>query len=374
VLTRYEDAHSVLMNSDTYSSRGRVSFLLDQLDDDVRARTTLLRNHYATGLAHTDGDDHRRLRKLLSRGFTPRMIEDQRPRVAAMVAEMLDEHDDQMDLIADLFTPLPARIVGSMLGSTDADIPDLIRWAHAINGLYEKGGHIAADRALAAETALEEIRSFVQRLSEERRVQWRAGTLDPERDVLSALVFAETEGQALTEAELVSTVVTLFVAGHETTTHLLGNGFLALLSSDQWSVVVEHPELTSKAVEEMARFDGSVPRSWRIASTDVVIGGQNIPKGSLVLPMLAAANRDPAVFSEPDRLDITRDSRKHIAYGSGIHVCLGAPLARIEAQETIKALARRAPNAHLAVDPETLRWRRDVALRGLICLPVRLAS
>jgi cytochrome P450 len=215
---------------------------------------------------------------------------------------------------------------------------------------------------------LQEIREFVLRLVAIRRAD---SDLDPNSDVLAGLVLAEADGDSLTESELVSTVVTLFVAGHETTTHLLGNGFLALLSDpDLWKSIHGKLDLIAGVVDEMARFDGSVPRSWRIAKEDVEIGGVSIPAGSLVLPMLTAANRDPEVFENPDHFDISRDSRRHIAFGKGVHVCLGAPLARVEGQEILKVLLELKPNLALACTPEELLWRRDVALRGLISLPV----
>ena len=201
-------------------------------------------------------------------------------------------------------------------------------------------------------------------------------TVKPEKAVgiENSLINAARSGMLknrLSEAELVSTVVTLFVAGHETTTHLLGNGFFALLNTEgAFNKAKFHPELIPSLVDEMARFDGSVPRSWRIAKRDVEIRGVKIPEGALVLPILAAANRDPDIFENPDTFDIERDSRKHIAFGKGVHVCLGAPLARIEGQAVLKYLFQARPNISLL--PIKHEWRRDVALRGLISLPVLL--
>ena len=260
-------------------------------------------------------------------------------------------------------------VVGKLLGSSEKDIPDLIRWAGAINGLYEKGGNISAEKALYAEAMLEEIRTFVMTLVNERRALRAKGVLDQNRDVLAGLVFAESNEDSLSESELVSTVVTLFVAGHETTTHLLGNGFYALLKDPKGLELAKSaPEIS--IVDEMARFDGSVPRSWRINKQEVEIGGIKIPAGSLILPILASANHDPSVFPNPETFDITRDTKKHLAFGKGVHVCLGAPLARIEGQEIIKALFTYKPNIKLAANPQDLSWRKDIALRGLTSLPV----
>ena len=252
------------------------------------------------------------------------------------------------------------------------DIPNLIKWAGAINGLYEKGGNISAEKALYAESMLEEIRNFVIELVKKRRELRESGKLDPNQDVMSGLVAAEVNGDSLSESELVSTVVTLFVAGHETTTHLLGNGFYALFSNPAAiTAYKENPALTASIVDEMARFDGSVPRSWRINKEEVSIAGRIIPKGSMVLPMLASANHDPKVFDDPDAFNIKRDSKKHLAFGKGVHVCLGAPLARIEGQEILKTLFELKPKLEITADLADLNWRKDVALRGLISLPAK---
>lgn len=371
LLTRHSDVDAVLRDPTTFSSKGRVLYLLDQLPGDVQSEVSLLRHHFATGLAHSDAPEHRRLRGLLARAFTPKMVENLRPATAALAENLIQRTPESWDLIENLLTPLPAMVVGSLLGSAESDIPDLIRWAHAINGLYEKGGRISAERALHAEQLLREMRDFVRDLVEQRRTAARTGALDPEADVLSGLVAAEADEGALTEDELLSTAVTLFVAGHETTTHLLGNGLAAVLSVPElWERMTTDASLIPAVVEEMARFDGSVPRSWRIATVDTQIDGVAIPAGALVLPLLAAANRDPAVFSDPDRFDPARDTKRHLAYGKGFHVCLGAPLARVEGQEVLLALARMRPQLRLAQPLSTLTWRQDMALRGLVSLPV----
>jgi cytochrome P450 len=296
-----------------------------------------------------------------------------RPIARDVVSRQLSGLSKSSDLIHDVFTPVPALVVGRLLGSSEEDIPNLIRWAGAVNGLYEKGGVIDPVKAIYAEEMLEEIRQFVVRLANERRALRDKGKLDSAKDVLAGLVNVETHGDSLSESELVSTVVTLFVAGHETTTHLLGNGMLALLSSDsELKKIQENLELIPKAVDEMARFDGSVPRSWRITKKDMEVAGVSIPQGQLVLPMLSSANRDEKEFVNPDSLDISRDTRKHLAFGRGVHVCLGAPLARIEGQEIIQQLLTKFPNIKLNTSRKDLIWRKDVALRGLEALPVLL--
>jgi cytochrome P450 len=373
VVTRYQDVSNILHNHEDYSSKGRVLHLINKLDPKVQKRLPLLQMHFATGLAHSDAPEHKRLRGLLAQAFTPKVSESMRPITRDIVQKVMSELEDTSDLIHDVFTPVPALVVGRLLGSSEADIPDLLRWAGAINGLYEKGGLIDPQKAIHAEEMLNEIRSFVIRLANERRAIRDQGELDSTKDVLAGLINSETAGDSLSESELVSTVVTLFVAGHETTTHLLGNGLLALLNSDsQIQKIKSQPDLIPSAIDEMARFDGSVPRSWRITKRDMEISGVLIPKGQLVLPMLASANRDENEFANPDEFKIDRDTRKHLAFGRGVHVCLGAPLARIEGQEIVKELLSQFPNIKLKVKADELIWRRDVALRGLTSLPVLL--
>lgn len=372
VLTKHEDVDSVLRNSEVFSSKGRITHLLNQLEPDLQPELELLHFHFARGLAHSDAPEHRRLRGLLARAFTPKMIENLRPRIREIATEIIGSLTNEVDLIGDLLTPLPARVVGELLGSSNEDIPDLIRWAHAINGLYEKGGRISADKALHAEAMLKEMRNFVGNLIQERQLKKKRGALAGDEDVLSALVMQEED--SLTEDEMLSTMVSLFVAGHETTTHLLGNGWYALLNRPEWISKMRHESsLIPMVVEEIARFDGSVPRSWRLTKTETEIRDVKIPAGDLVLPMLAAANRDEEVFESPNNFNPLRDSKKHLAYGKGVHVCLGAPLARIEAQEVITLILEHFQSIEFASDPSKFNWREDLALRGLLNLPVKLS-
>lgn len=373
IITRYSDVSEILHNHEDYSSKGRVLHLLNKLEPSVQNQLPMLHSHFATGLAHSDAPEHKRLRGILAQAFTPKISENMRPITNDVVTRILNSMEGDVDLISDLFTPVPALVVGRLLGSSESDIPNLIRWAGAINGLYEKGGNIDPEKAVFAEEMLQEIREFVIKLADERRSQSKNGNLDPTADVLSGLVHAELHNDSLSESELVSTVVTLFVAGHETTTHLLGNGMLALLKQPELiELLKQDPQLIPDSIDEMARFDGSVPRSWRITKRRMEVGGVSIPQGELVLPMLSSANRDKSVFEQPDRFDIHRDTRKHLAFGRGVHVCLGAPLARIEGQEIIKEILHRFPKIRLKDSKVELSWRKDVALRGLSSLPVTL--
>ncbi|NDE12888.1 MAG: cytochrome P450 [Actinobacteria bacterium] len=370
VLTRYREVDLVLRDHENYSSKGRVTHLLNQLSSEAQAKIKLLHAHFAIGLAHSDAPEHRRIRSLLAQSFTPKIIDSLRPEITTQAQSLVAKLEGDIDLIAELLTPLPALIVGKLLGSKPTDLPNLIRWAHAVNGLYERGGKISEEKALHAEAMLREMRDFVLELVSERRALKQADKLES-ADVLSNLVLQEEE--SLTDQELLSTVVTLFVAGHETTTHLLGNGILALLlRQDVLNEARKDETKIPLIVEEMARFDGSVPRSWRLAKSDLELSGVQIKKGDLVLPILAAANRDPEVFEDPDKFDLHRENKRHLAYGKGVHVCLGAPLARLEAQELLKALFQRFSHIELNADAQSLEWRKDLALRGLLSLPVRL--
>lgn len=366
VITRYADLVTIFRDPQRFSSAGRVTFLLRQLPDAARAQVEQLERHYAVGLAHSDPPDHTRLRALLTKVFTPRMIETMRGRIETVVNDLLAhvERAGRMDIIGDLAYPLPAIIVSEMIGAPTEDRDKFRQWAIEINGLFEGGGRIIPENVDTAQRALLEMRAYVRELIAHKRAE-------PREDILSGLVAAEEQGDKLSDAELVSTVVTLFVAGHETTTNLIGNGMHALLRQpDQLARLRANPGLIASAVEELLRYDTSVQRGWRIAREDVEFGGEQIRRGDLVLPMLGAANRDPAQFPNPDALDIARKENRHVAFGYGIHFCLGAPLARLEAPLAINALLARFPNVRLTGEP--LVWRQDIALRGLITLPVSL--
>lgn len=364
VITRYDDVMEVLRDSERFSSAGRVSYLLRQLPQNARLQVAALERHYDIGLAHSDPPDHTRLRALLNRVFTPRMVEARRARVAEVVNNLIDtvEARGKMDIINDIAYPLPATIIAEMIGAPNEDIALFREWAVAINRLFEKGGRISETSAKAAQDSLYIMKDYITRLVEERRK-------NPQDDIISRLATAEHEADKLTIGELVSTAVTFFVAGHETTTNLIGNGMLALLQHpDQMRLLRENPALINATIEEVLRYEPSVPRGWRIVKQDVTLRGQTIPQGALIFPILAAANRDPSQFPDPARFDIQREGNKHVAFGYGIHFCLGAPLARLEGGVVINTILQRLPQIQLATD--ALHWRHDIAIRSLDALPV----
>lgn len=364
VLTRHDDVLTVLTDNTRFSSAGRVRYLLSKLSDDEQAQLTTLQAHYDLGLAHSDPPDHTRLRRLLTKVFTPRMVAQWRDRIREVVNAQIDEviADGQMDLISQVAYPLPATIIAEMIGAPRTDIALFRDWAVAINGLFEGGGRVSLASAKQAQDSLAEMRTYIDALSAEKRKH-------PAEDIISRLVLADDEDQ-LTPAELVSTCVTLFVAGHETTTNLIGNGMLALLQNPaQIQTLRENPALIDNAIEEMLRYEPSVPRSWRLAKTDLTLRDHTIAAGAMVFPMLSAANRDPSVFADSDQFNIQRSELKHVAFGHGIHYCLGAPLARLEGAVVVTTLLERLPD--IALNTDSVVWHHDIAIRSLQALPIR---
>ena len=319
------------------------------------------------GLSMLDRDppDHTRLRGLVSKAFTPKALESLRPHIQGIVDGLLAkvEGRGEMDLIEEFAYPLPVRVICEMLGVPVADHERFKQWgldiARGLDAFMLPPDSEVAQRSMAGRRALA---AYFRELLAERRAA-------PREDMLSALIAAEEAGDKLNEDELMATCLLLLVAGHETTVNLIGNGSLALLRHPaELRKLRDNPGLITSAVEELLRFDGPVQRTARIPSEDITIGDHTIPKGEMVMPFLGAADRDPAQFPDPDRLDITRGDNRHIAFGMGIHFCLGAPLARMEGQIAINTMLQRLPKLALAIDkPE---YRQSLTLRGLQALPV----
>jgi cytochrome P450 len=361
VLTRYDDVVMVLRD-ERFGRKGFEPLLAALFGAEAG-------QPLVTSMLFRDPPDHTRLRSLVNRAFTPRVVEGLKPRIQEIVDGLLDDVRDRgtMDVIADLAYPLPITVICEMLGVPGSDrYPfrewslDIARSLDAIGGPADPDVLERSNRARRALTAY-----FRDGLIPERRK-------DPRPDLLSALIAAEEAGDRLSEGELLATCNLLFVAGHETTVNLIGNGLLALLRHpDQLEMLRKDPSLIEGGVEELLRYDGPVQRTGRIAHTEVEIGGKEIARGEIVVALIGAANRDPAQFPDPDRLDITRGATHHIAFGWGIHFCLGAPLARVEAQIAIDTLLRRLPG--LALATSTPEWRDTSVLRGLKALPVAFA-
>lgn len=312
-----------------------------------------------------DPPDHTRLRRLVSSAFTARLVERLRPRVEAAVGDLLRKarrrsRDGHFDLIAEVADPLPITIIGQLLGVPPADLVTFSQRSRALGRGTDPDFLLSPEDIAAREAAHREFGAYFRALAEQRRA-------DPRDDLLTALVRAEDEGERLTPAELVATCVLLLGAGHETTVNLIGNGMLSLLRNPgQLDRLRERPDQAQAAVEELLRYDPPAQFTARVALDDVEYGGLRIRRGEPVVVLIGAANRDPSVFTDPDRLDITRPPARHLSFGIGIHFCLGAPLARLEGQIALSQLA--AVGLKLAGDE--LCYRPNVVIRGLAALPV----
>ena len=308
-----------------------------------------------------DPPDHTRLRGLVSKAFTPRMIEHLRPRIQQITDELLDavESQGKMDLIADFAFPLPITVISEMLGIPVEDRLQFRTWSQTI--VTGTTGP-QPEKALAA---LEEFVQYIKTLLATKRAH-------PGSDLTSSLVEVEENGDRLNENELISTIFLLIVAGHETTVNLTGNGVLELLQHpEQMRQLRADLSLLPSAIEELLRYTAPVSfSSPRWASEDIPMHGELIRKGEMVFASLIGADTDTRQFSDPEILDITRRENQHIAFGKGIHFCLGAPLARLEGQIAIGTLLQRLPNLRLACELEQLTWTHSPILRGLTSLPV----
>jgi cytochrome P450 len=357
VLTRYEDVVASLKDP---------RMVKEPIAAFVAARFGLQAPPSGMGLSMLDRDppDHTRLRGLVSKAFTPRVIEQLRPHIQGIVNRLLDkvEGEPGMDLIEQFAYPLPVIVICEMLGVPVADHERFKGWgldiARGLDAILLPTDSPVAERSMHARHALA---AYFRELIAERRAA-------PRDDMLSGLIAAEEAGDKLTEDELLATCILLLVAGHETTVNLIGNGTLALLRHPaQRKRLQEDPGLINTAVEELLRFDGPVQRTARIPSEDVTFGGKTIGKGEMVMPFIGAADRDPAQFPDPDRLDLGRTDNRHIAFGWGIHFCIGAPLARVEGQIALNTLLKRQPKLALGGTPQ---HRQSLTLRGLTTLPV----
>ena len=313
-----------------------------------------------------DGADHARLRALVQKAFTPQRVEAIRPRVAQLAEGLLDEAGGEpvVDLVRRYALPIPTTVIAEMLGVPAADRHRFHRWSAAI-----VSAGASTPGMLRAFPSVWSFLRYLRRLVEARQAA-------PGDDLLGALVQVEEAGERLSRDELLAMIFLLLVAGHETTVNFIGNATLALLENPgELERLRQDLGLIEPAVEELLRYAGPLETATeRYAREDLKVGGVTIPRGSVVLAILASANRDEARFTSPDRLDLSRAPGRHLAFGLGIHYCLGAPLARLEAQVALATLLRRAPGLALATPTQRLRWRRGLVLRGLEALPVRLQS
>jgi cytochrome P450 len=360
-VTRYEDALAVLLDDERFVRDPALALEPDQLATLVGGMpegVAFIESHMLT----KDGDDHRRLRKLVSKAFTPRMVEQLRPHIQEIADELIDAVQDKgrMNLVEDFAFPLPITVIAELLGIPVEDRDRFRFWSNAIMTPAFEPQDVAW-----FEVMVREFIAYLRELFERRRST-------PGPDLISALLQVDEGGDTLSEEELYSMVVLLIIAGHETTVSLISNAVLALLQNhDQREALERDPRLMTQAVEELLRYDSPVERSLnRWATIDIELGGQTIRKGEPLIVLLNSANRDPKRFDDPDRLDLERADVKHLAFGRGRHYCLGAPLARVEAEIALTTLLRRLPGLRLDMALEELRWRPVPLFRSLAALSV----
>ena len=364
LLTRYDDISRLIRDNKRLIS-DRQSMYTDTLRPENLESASPLVRHIGLWLQNNNPPNHTRLRKLVNVAFTPRMIEGLEPRIEEIVNDLLDKasKSGETDFIQSFCLPLPAIVICEMLGIPPEHRE---RYRDAVEGLipFASGGGPGLNDAVGpARDCLDELIAFFDELILERRA-------NPTEDLISALAGVEEDGDRLTKEELFALCVFLFLAGHETTMGLLAGGTLGLLRNrDQFDLLKSDPDThIDKAVEEIVRYECPVTRAVRVPTEDIEVRGKTIKKGDTITMLLGAANRDPAVFSEPDRLDITRHPNKHLGFGLGIHFCLGAPLARREGRIAFPAIAKRFPTMKLAT--EAVDYKRALGIRSILSLPV----
>jgi len=362
MLTRHE--HVLLLHNDVRFSSDPTSqgssFLMRHLPRMFRLLTS--------SMVYKDDPDHARLRRLVNKAFTPRMVQQMTGEIERIVAELLDKVDargsETVDLVAEVAVPLPLSVISTMLGVGDEDRNEF----HVLMERFvvRLGSGSAADAMRAVPTA-RKLYAVLERLAEQRRAQ-------PDDGLISALLAASEDGDSLSPDEVMAMIFLLMLAGHDTTANLIGSSALALIEHpEQAERLRADPALTPRAVEELLRFTTPVPcGASRTLLDDVEVDGTTMPKGSKVLGMINSANRDETVFERPDELNLGRDPNRHLTFAFGKHFCLGNQLARLEGQIAIGELVRRFPAMRLAVPREDLRYKPVQALRGFRSLPLRL--
>ena len=357
-ITRYDDVLTVLKDTDNFIKDQRNLEALERKQPFQPPNTAINQN-----MLFSDPPAHTRLRSLVNQAFTSRRVDAMQPHIQAIADRLLDQVAPQgaMDLIAAYALPLPVIVICDLLGIPADDQDAVCDWSQAIISPGRQQLNFSKRRRI-----MKRFIAYVRHLIQTRQQ-------NPIDDLISALVQAEeTGGDKLSAEELSGMVALLLVTGHETTVNLIGNAVLALLQNpDQLALLRDSPSLIDQAIEELLRYDGPVETSTtRWVKRDLIFQGHKLRRGDIVRVVLSSANRDSAQFSDPDRLDFTRKDNRHLAFGHGIHYCLGAPLARLEGRVALQTLFHRCPNLRLDTAPADLRWRPGVLFRGLDALPV----
>ena len=362
LLTRYEDV-AALLKDERFPKDKRKAMTPDQLRKMPWIPPMFSPLEY--NMLDLDPPDHTRLRTLVHKAFTPSLVAQMRERIQTLADELLTQigHQGECDLIRDYALPLPMTIITEILGVPTRDRNKFHKWSKAVVSLS------SPTPTLRVIPNVWMFLRYLRRFFERRR-------REPRDDLASALIRAEEAGDKLNRDELLAMVFLLLIAGHETTVNLIGNGMLALFEHPEaMNRLRQEPPRIKTAVEELLRYTSPVFMSTeRYAREDVTLHGITIPRGQMTLGVIGSANRDEKVFYNPDELDITREPNKHLSFGHGIHFCLGAPLARVEAEIAISTLLRRIPELRLSVPPDTLRWRPSMILRGLDSLPISFVA
>jgi cytochrome P450 len=370
-LFRYDDVHRVLRDPHMSVEERHANLPPLPLPPDLQEIADTREERGNHTMLNLDPPDHHRLRRLVSKVFTPRMIEGLTPRVQQLVDEYLDAVEargtGEMDVIADLAFPLPFTIISEMLGIPDDRDRDKLReWSGAIVKTFDP--LLTPDEMRAAFFASDSLWNLANSLVEWKRTH-------PGDDLLTGMIAAEDEGDRLSSQELIEQLVLLYIAGHETTVNLIGNGMLALLRNrDQLELLQTDPSVDATMADELLRYDSPVQMSRRITLVEYEIDGHRIEPGAMMMTCLGSANRDRAKWGDSaDTLDLRRaDAAQHMSFGGGVHSCLGAHLARLEGREAITRLVRRFSELELATDE--LEWNGRIVLRGLKALPLHVAS
>jgi len=355
ILTRYDDIDAVLTDSRFSSDRTRAKTRFAQMIREQQEQYGPMSS--AQTMLTSDPPDHTRLRRLVSKAFTPRAVENLRPRIQEIIDYLLDEagKSGEFDIIHELAYPLPVIVIAEMLGVPAEDRHRFKEWSDTV--VATLGGPFTPPEVMeAGRRAIDELGEYFGHIIAARRAE-------PKEDLISGLIAAEEGGQVLSEDEIFATCILLLIAGNETTTNLIGTSMLALFRNpDQLERLREDPALISSAVEELLRYAGPVHGTGRVPKEDIEIAGHTFHEGEMVFTLLAAGNRDPTHYENPEQLDIGRNPTDHLAFGDGIHFCLGAPLARAEAQITIGTMLQRFPKLRLLdEDPE---WGGTFIIRG----------
>lgn len=367
VLSRYSDCMTVLHSPNVSSDESNSDLYQQFVSQDGMQRFAEIRDQMKPFL-FMDPPDHTRLRGLVAKAFTPRVVDGLRPRIQQIVDDLIDKAlpIGQIEAVEEFAYPLPVIVISELLGVPPEDHETFKGWSRELARALDPDFGTPAEELEARMKTVFTFADYFRELIAERRKTPRA-------DLLSALIAAEDEGDKLTEQELLSTCILLLVAGHETTVNLIANGLLALIRNpDQLDRLRTNPSLARNAVEEVLRYDPPVQMTARTALEEIDLGDFAIGKRQQVVILLASANRDPDHFENPDRFDIGRARIPHIAFSQGIHFCLGAPLARVEGQIALATMVRRAPEMELAV--EAPEYKEQIVLRGLAALPIKFGT